>query len=255
MAEIPMKKCTGPCGRELPATDEYFSRFKAAPDGFGYICKQCARAAARLYYQANREKRLAQVKAYRQAHAETIREAQLRRRQEGRSYDKMHPEDHKAYCRTYNEAHREKLRLQNRRSHQGNKERNNTRARNYYKNNRDEYKVRGIIRRTRKQSLPNTFSVADLQRAHEYWGGICPCCGKQIYDLFGEISPHADHWIPLSSPNCPGTVPWNMVILCSRCNLSKSDKEPRIWVMEKFGKRQGAAILKRIDEYFASLQP
>lgn len=37
----PMKRCTGPCGRTLPATTEYFHSKKSEKDGFQYWCKKC----------------------------------------------------------------------------------------------------------------------------------------------------------------------------------------------------------------------
>lgn len=236
MVEV-TKRCTGPCGRELPATTEFFNRHKKGKYGLRAICKMCSRAKHALYRYEHREQR----RAYVEAHREEIREYR-------RTYYAEHREKAKSYNAAYHSAHRKEMLAYAVRR----RERNPGRI---TPERRASFRAGWHRRRARKLALPNMFTASDLQRAHEYWGGLCPCCGKQVYDLFGEIKPHADHWIPLTSPDCPGTVPWNMLILCSRCNLSKNNKEPRTWVIEKFGKRQGAAILKRIDEYFAGLRP
>jgi hypothetical protein len=66
-----------------------------------------------------------------------------------------------------------------------------------------------------------------------------------------------DHWIPLSSPGCPGTVATNMVPLChgiGGCNNSKCDRDPQGWLLEKFGERKALEILERIPAYFRQLK-
>lgn len=81
--DIPLKLCTGPCGRSLPATPEFFYRKKGTKDGLMSQCKTCKREYAREYerrpegrekinarkrarYQRPdiREKHLAKQKAY-----------------------------------------------------------------------------------------------------------------------------------------------------------------------------------------------
>lgn len=222
MIETPMKKCTGPCGRTLPATEEYFYPKKGGKYGLTSRCKECERAYTAGYKAAHRE----EVRAYYMAHREeTI--VYLR------AYYNEHREKHRAFARAYRAAHRDKIHA--------------------YKSSprrRLADRVYSHRRRARERSLPDTFTAADLKRAHEYWGGICPCCGKQVNDLFGDIQPHMDHWIPLTSPDCPGTVPTNMIPLCDKCNSSKRDRDPKMWLIERFGKRRAAEILRRIDEYF-----
>jgi len=51
-----MKKCTGPCKQQLPATTDYFNRNRSRKDGLNNICKVCSRARSRQYYQENKEK-------------------------------------------------------------------------------------------------------------------------------------------------------------------------------------------------------
>lgn len=58
----PMKACTGPCGRTLPATTEFFHRGKKEKYGLRSICKEC-RVQKDAEYQAKPE-----VKAHRKAY-------------------------------------------------------------------------------------------------------------------------------------------------------------------------------------------
>lgn len=70
-----------------------------------------------------------------------------------------------------------------------------------------------------------------------------------------------DHWIPLSSPECPGTVPCNIIPLCHSkaggslcCNNVKGNRDPTVWLEEEFGLKKAKRVIKRINDYFASLQ-
>lgn len=113
-----------------------------------------------------------------------------------------------------------------------------------------------LKRRARQKSLPAAFSPDDWQACLEYWNHCCAVCGRQMHDLFGERSLAADHWIPLNSPDCPGTVPSNIVPLCQGidgCNNSKSDAEPLAWLTRRLGKRAARKKLVEIQAYFDSL--
>jgi 5-methylcytosine-specific restriction endonuclease McrA len=85
-----------------------------------------------------------------------------------------------------------------------------------------------------------------------YWHDCCAVCGRSLQDLFGEVKQHNDHWIPVSDPRPgnPGTVATNIVPLCNRCNSTKSSKDPRQWLIERFGGRKAKVIITRIEAYF-----
>src|SRR5260221_119478 len=63
----------------------------------------------------------------------------------------------------------------------------------------------------RKRELPNVFTSQDWRNALEYWGHRCAVC-ERPRGLWHTLS--QDHWIPLSSPDCPGTDPTNILPLC-----------------------------------------
>jgi hypothetical protein len=107
----------------------------------------------------------------------------------------------------------------------------------------------------RKRALQDTFTVAEHDFMLAYWSHVCAVCGNQEGFAWTLA---ADHWIPVSNPESPGTVATNMLPLCHStktgamgCNNSKSGKNGAIWLVERFGARKGARILKAIQTYFA----
>lgn len=103
----------------------------------------------------------------------------------------------------------------------------------------------------RKRSLPIAFSSSDWDAALDYWGHQCAVCGRPR-GLWHTLA--QDHWIPLSDPRCPGTVPTNILPLChgeGGCNNSKGNKDPVRWLEERLGRRRAAQKLAEIQAYFA----
>ena len=118
----------------------------------------------------------------------------------------------------------------------------------------------GLARyRARQRGLPATHRPRDERFLRAYWNNACAICGEHA-GLWKVIA--LDHWIPISSPQCPGTVPGNMLPLCHArkgiqgaipdCNVSKSVKEPLGWLREKLGKRQAVRKLREIEQFFAA---
>jgi len=102
----------------------------------------------------------------------------------------------------------------------------------------------------RKQKLPHTFTPQDWDRALEYWDYKCAIC-ERPRGLWHTLS--QDHWIPLTHPECPGTVATNILPLChgtDGCNNSKGKKHPREWLIAKLGTRKANKKLKEIEAYF-----
>ncbi len=128
-------------------------------------------------------------------------------------------------------------------------------------------RLRGIVRppddpaprperpyRARKRRLPNTFTAQERRRALDYWNGRCAVCGRPA-GLWHTIA--IDHWIPLSSPECPGTVCTNMLPLChgtDGCNNRKYAKMPNVWLRETLGKHRAARKREEIDYFFHWMQ-
>src|SRR5262245_1377396 len=105
-------------------------------------------------------------------------------------------------------------------------------------------------RRARKRGLPDTFSNKEQEFMYQYWDFACAVCGNQQGLLWCLAE---DHWIPLASPLCPGTVATNMIPLCDgpgACNTTKRDTDAHIWLLRRFSPKQTAKIEKAIAAYF-----
>ena len=76
-----------------------------------------------------------------------------------------------------------------------------------------------------------------------YWGYACAISGE-------KLNVTMDHWIPLNSDNCPGTIPTNIIPLNGSLNSQKQDKDPETGLIEKFGNEQAKHILQKIQAYF-----
>lgn len=222
---IPLKKCSK-CGQEKPFTPEYFHRDTRNKSGLRCTCVECHKKQKhdnrdeinrinREYRQRYREKYLMSRRAYRLKNREVINA-------QGREYRRRNREKVSAYDRMYNQSNP------------------HIRKASYQR------------RQARKRELPNTFTGKDWLTCLEYFHYCCAICGSQLRDLFGEVEPHADHWIPLDYKGAdnPGTVPENIICLCGDCNRSKSCKSPEEWLHMRFNNRKLSKILKRIGAYF-----
>lgn len=118
---------------------------------------------------------------------------------------------------------------------------------------RERRRVYEQNRRARKRSLPNTFTLEQQRFAVEFWNECCAYCGRQFHDLFNERTLAFDHYIPLSSPDCPGTTAGNMLPVChgvDGCNTTKNMLDPEEWLAARFGKRKARQKAAAIKAYF-----
>lgn len=219
--DTPLRKCTK-CQKSLPATLEYFYLDKR----FGILharCKECAKI-----YDAQ----------WRQDNPKGRREAQRR-------WSVSHPEKQAGYTAKYRAKNKEKVAISQSVSR---------------KNHRPDPVKIGVIharRKARKRKLPANFSYEDYVFMMQYWGYSCAYCGNQQGFLWKLAS---DHFIPLISDECPGTVAENMLPACHSvfpnargCNSLKQRKDPHKWIIERFGPHMAKSIEKAIAAYFAKV--
>jgi len=225
-------KICSKCKKGFPATPEYFTCDKMRPDGLHSWCKSCKYTSVNGWYEVNQE----QVSEYNRQKYANDREEKLKQQKQ---YYRANPEKKREYGRRYYFANREKKAEY---------------SKKYRKNNPDKKRIYESRREARKLALPDTLTHQEWQQAIQYFNGCCAVCENQLYDLFGEIILHADHWIALNNPDCPGTIVTNMLPLCSACNSSKRDSPPKDWLIRKHGKRKANQILKRIEAYFESVR-
>ncbi|HEX2907279.1 MAG TPA: hypothetical protein VHO69_10495 [Phototrophicaceae bacterium] len=248
------KRCKA-CGQIFPATSEYFKKEQRNKDGIAAICKTCATAYTKDYYQDNIE----QVKAYNRQRYHANRDYN---RQKTREWYQANKTYHRQKCKEWYEQNRESVREWNKQYYLANREQAIEKRRQWRKDNNERYRAynadwfernpekarairtaHDVRRRARKRALPNTFKPQDWLDCLEYWGHQCAICGST-----GKLN--ADHWIPLYSENCPGTVVDNMLVLCGHCNFTKNRRDPIKWLIEKLGEDAAAQKLAEIETYF-----
>lgn len=127
-----------------------------------------------------------------------------------------------------------------------------------YARNRDKQALRQHRRSQRTKRLDFNCTNEDWHRCLEYFGYCCAICGRP-QGLWHVLV--MDHWIPVNSPECPGTVKTNIIPLCHSqkdgeggCNNSKSDSDPIEWLTEKLGPRKAKKKLAEIRAYFDSIK-
>lgn len=230
MNSIPQKPCPK-CGNSYPATNEYFHRDKLRNDGLFPYCKPCSRARALQYAAEHREQEKERARIWR--------------------------ENNPGYNQRYYKENPHMGIERARRKRADNPELVREYQSNWRRNNPGKLRAKGQRRRARKLNLTDNFTADDWNYALDYFNGRCAVCERPLIDLFGTHTAHADHWIPLSDENCPGTVPSNIVPLCgglNGCNESKSAKPAIEWLIEKFGKRKARHIEKRIAMFFDTVR-
>lgn len=252
-----LKRCET-CKLQLPATSEYFNRNRSKRDGLNTQCKICRR----MWY-ANHAPRLKEIR--RQKLADYILELQpgaLRcctkckrefpatldyfdkspfskgglssycktcRREDRRNYAMTHPDVERARLQRYYEKNPDKVRAQNR--------------------------VKQRRRSARLRSLSDTLSNEQWEACLSHWGHSCAVCGR-VAGFWHVLA--MDHWIPITSLNCPGTVVYNIVPLChgeGGCNNSKRNSDPERWLVRRYGTRKAKQISKKIEAYFDLVRP
>lgn len=244
---IQFKTCSNPdCPCENPQPIENFSwRNKDKGTRLAY-CRMCVNTYQRNWRLKNPTKSRAYDARYRQNHPEDRKAAVSRWREKN-------PERHRENKRRWARENRHHTRVWETRWANNNRDRLNKRARKWKLKN----PTADARRRARKLGIPDAFTAADWQHALDYFKGCCAYCGRPA-GLWHVIA--QDHFIPIASSSCPGSLPTNMLPACHTlkdgrggCNNAKSDKSPQEWLIDKFGPRKAKQILKRIQEYFDSL--
>lgn len=214
------KRCTQ-CRKAYPATTEFFQQRTMCADGLQPSCKNCT------WEKRNPNKHNQKQRRWRKSNPEAVRKIKHR-------YYKNNPAQKIKESRLGRSRQRKRMR-------------NDWK---FAKSVRDYARRWTSNRRAKEKNLPATFTDNCQRQCLEYFDGCCAVCGRPP-GLLHTIA--LDHWIPISSPSCPGTTPGNMIPLCHGvygCNNSKGGKLPDDWLIEKFGKRKANQILKRVNTYF-----
>lgn len=268
MNSIPLKNCTR-CNKEYPNTLEFFYKNKQRKDGIDGWCKECRKQASNRWRKNNHEQHLQYSRNYyhnpanRQRitnyHAWRWRNVPVVKIQNRKSQQKRRTkpevlEQKRITAREYTS----RPEVRERQKERAKLPFNVLKRQAYAKSEKGRMIQKTVTarRRTRARGLTSSLTAQDLSRMYEYWGNKCACCGATA-GLWHILVP--DHWIALASPECPGTIPTNIVPLCHAkrgsngqggCNNSKSNKNPIEWVEQTFGRYKSKQILARVQAYF-----
>lgn len=220
------------CGEFKPATAEFFQVNRQTKTGLVSHCKQCRREYIRAYRR--KPEQIAREKAYRSRIDTRAQKTASERSPSARARQR-------AYRRTSQVFRQYK-----------NSEKYHDLQRKYAQSERGRLKARlkTSARRTQQRQLPHRYTELDWYRTLAYFDNCCAVCGRPA-GLWHTLA--QDHWIPITSPECPGTIPTNIVPLCQGvggCNNSKNNRPAREWLRDVFGERKAKTIMRRINQYF-----
>jgi hypothetical protein len=237
----PTKVCRN-CGDVF--TYDQLKKDKTRQDGVTNLCKSCSNARARGYRQQHpeaREKAREYSREYYKIHREEIREKSKTWRKANREYlieaakkwNRKNPEKHAKHSRDYHKNHPDRVLKQ---------------KQQYRENNRNRVYLLRHKREARKRGLPDTLSTEQWEICLRYFNFRCAYCGCKS-DTF-----HRDHFIPLASSHCTGTVVTNIVPACVSCNCSKNSSDPIVWINSMFDLDTSKKILNKIYIYFSMME-
>jgi hypothetical protein len=234
----PFKRCTK-CGRDLPATQQFFVSNRSERDGLHSYCKSCWRE-----YQAGKraERRSLTVKipdGYRvcgdcltllpatreyfstntkgKDGLQSICKACGANRQ--RVYRQEHPERVRA---SEKKRDPQKRRLERLASYKRNAAQKREQKRLYKATHPEQVKAAAHKQRARRRSAPGQYTGDELKALFHMQKGKCWWCGCQM-----DERAEPDHRIPLSrgGTNDIGNIVWS----CFDCNRNKYNKLPHEW--------------------------
>lgn len=262
-------KCIHPDGPLLPATREYFHINNHSVSGFRSACKVCRSVAQPkpidvwllqgLKMCGNPDCPCDNPQPIGNFAKETRVKTGLSNKCYTclRNYNRQWRDDNREHLRqtkhAWNKKNTEKMNKSYSLWREANPDKAKAARRKWVIKNPDKVRATWNRRQARKLALPNDFYEIDWQRCLDYWGGRCAYCGNTV-GLFRNMKIVMEHFIPLGNPDCPGTVPENILPACVHCNVSKNNRNHKQWLIAKFGEKQAKKILKRIHDYFDSLR-
>lgn len=206
-------------------------------------CKDCNKAYCKAWRNANKAHCLAYDKGYREEHIE-------QRHAGWEAWYAANRELSLASHKKYRKTHKEQRQASWQVWYAANKEHQRQRSKRYNTDNKRKKAHWQSKRKARRKQLPVTFTHEEEQFCRQYFSFACAVCNREeAFDAVIGI----DHWIPLSSPACPGSTATNLIPLCHGergCNNAKGKKDPKTWLIARVGTRKAADIIRKIEAYF-----
>lgn len=225
----PEHRCTGPCGRTLPYTAEFFHRngkYSLRPD-----CKECRSKKVKAYYHQPdvHEERLTYAREYRNQPG-----VQEQRSASNKEW-KQRPEV-KKYLHDYMQVYRIDYYSQ-----PENRERRRAVDKVYNslpstrEHRRPKERVYSAKRRAIKRAIQGNHTSEQIQeqlKKQRYRCYYAACGHAKFEKRNGKYIYHIDHTFPLVrvvGTDIPANDMSYLVLACPHCNASKSDKFPWEW--------------------------
>ncbi len=235
------------CQNEFPGTEEYFycTRKTVKDKKYAYLRKQCKVCVI----TSNNERRKRDPQKRRDYEKKRCDENRQKVRDENRLYQQSHKEAVAGYRKKWRSQEQNKLKtkISSQIYYLKNKTKINLADKNWRENNKD--KKNRITHRymAKKRNLDFHWTEEDWNFALGYWNHQCAVCKNSDKTL------HKDHWIPLSYSEGfnPGTVPSNIIPLCSSCNSSKCSSLPEEWLRSKYPQQIVSEILDKVRLFFS----
>lgn len=228
MLDIVPQKCCTKCGVTKSILE--FHKDTQKRDGISSWCKDCKNLTAKRLYDSDPAHKYSINRRWATNNRDRVRELQKR-------WHELNPDAQREADKRQRQIRPEKLR---------------ERKLLWEAHNPDKVREQAQRRRSRKASLPATFTISDWQRAIEYFGGACAYCGNppSLFDVNRVL--HQEHHTPVA--NGGGYTATNIIPACQLCNLSKCDKPASEWCNTRFGKKKTKRILDRIARYFEAVK-
>lgn len=261
MSESEVQACSK-CGVEQPLDKTYYP-FDKRRSAWAKECRLCLRERGKQWRREHPTYLKEYKGVYKEKYPERLAESRRRynanrpkpiRVPKARTPRPRKPiEYYRQKAREYEASHKEARKEKNKRWRAANPEK----VKQFQARDAEANKLRHQKRRARQKSLPDTFTAQEWRFALEYFNHSCAVCGRQLRDLFGTHTAAMDHWIPLSDPQCPGTMATNIVPLChgqQSCNTQKYRQKPEVFLIARLGKKAALKKQAEIERYFQSLE-
>jgi len=238
------KICTK-CGKELPATLDYFSSRKRNKDGLHELCKVCRTARDKQYRQEHIERYHATTKEWKEANKEHIEAT-------NKKYAESHRDRHKETNKQWYIRNKPKKDAYVKRWARENKEQRNKTIKAWREQNKDAYVK--ILKRYRERNPDKNAIWAERRRAKmknlpatltdEQWESVkslfeykCAYCGVKT-----KLT--QEHIIPVSVGG--GYTADNIIPACKSCNSKKRAQPFSEWYPEQefYNKNREELILR-----------
>jgi 5-methylcytosine-specific restriction endonuclease McrA len=240
------------CGKEFPATKEYFYSRPELKDGLNGSCKICVK---------NRPKKQQVGQGYRKCTqcgkvlCETEENFRFKKHMGGyifyatckecekvlkRKYKEVHKEEVSNYNKLWNKNNKAARIKLNKKYYINNKESENARTKKYAKMNPEKINNLAQLRRAKLNNTVATFNESDWDLCKKEFNYACAYCGK-------KKSLAKEHFIPLY--NGGEYTKNNIIPSCKSCNSSKSNKDFEEWypLQEFYNKKREAKIYKYLN--------